>query len=226
MSDAMLFSPLKARDLELRNRVVVPPMLQYVGEAGFPTNWHLMNAGKFAAGGAGLVIVESTKVERRGCGRVGDLGIWDDKFIEPLRNIAEIIKANGAAAGIQLGHTGRKGKIQRPWEGDGPLSFQPDMKDWNDWDIIGPSAVSYSDGWPVPRAIERHEIPGLIDAWGRAAERADRAGYDMIEIHAAHGYLIHEFLSPEANQRNDDYGGTEEKRMRLAIEIVESVRER
>lgn len=226
MKETLLFSPMRLRDVELKNRIVVAPMHQYSAEKGFPTNWHLVNAGKFAAGGAGLVIVESTKVERRGCGTLGDLGIWDDQFIAPLANIAQFIKANGAAAGIQLGHTGRKGKTRRPWEGDGPLPAETlaQVEDLKDWDIIGPSALPFGDGWTVPRALERSEIAGAVDAWGKAAARADRAGFDVLEIHGAHGYLIHEFLSPEANQRTDDYGGSEENRMRFAIEVVESIR--
>lgn len=180
--------------------------------------------GKFAAGG--LVIVESTKVERRGCGTRGDLGIWDDKFIAPLRDIASFIKSNGAAAGIQLGHTGRKGKARRPWEGDGTLSAQEltEVEDVDGWDLIGPSALAFGNGYFTPRALQRHEIPDAIDAWGKAAARADQAGFDVVELHAAHGYLVHSFLSPEANQRTDDYGGSETKRMRFAIEVAESVR--
>ena len=224
MPDRLLFSPIQIRDLRLKNRVVVAPMHQYSANDGFPTNWHLVNAGRFAAGGAGLVIMESTKVERRGCGTLGDLGLWDDKFIEPLRNIVDFIKSNGAAAGIQLGHTGRKGKTQRPWEGDGPLPFQPQVKDWDEWDIVGPSAIPYADGWTVPRELRLDEIPDAIDAWGKSAERAHRAGFDVIELHAAHGYLIHQFLSPEANRRADRYGGSEANRMRFAFEVVESVR--
>ncbi|MET0674938.1 MAG: NADH:flavin oxidoreductase/NADH oxidase, partial [Bradyrhizobium sp.] len=226
MSETLLFSPMRLRDVELKNRIVVPPMLQYVAERGFPTPWHITNAGKFAAGGAGLVIVESTKVERRGCGTVGDLGIWDDKFIAPLREIAGVIKANGGVAGIQLGHTGRKGKAKRPWEGEGTLSAEDlgKVEDVQGWDLIGPSALSFGQGYVTPRAIERREIPDAIDAWGKAAARADKAGFDVIEIHAAHGYLIHSFFSPEANQRTDDYGGSEANRMRFAIEVVESIR--
>lgn len=224
MPDCLLFSPIRIRDLTLKNRVVVAPMHQYSANDGFPTNWHLVNAGRFAAGGAGLVIMESTKVERRGCGTLGDLGLWDDKFIEPLRNIADFIKSNGAAAGIQLGHTGRKGKTKRPWEGDGPLPYQPQVKDWDEWDIVGPSAIPYADGWTVPRELRLDEIPDAIDAWGKSAERAHRAGFDVIELHAAHGYLIHQFLSPEANKRTDRYGGSEANRMRFALEVVESVR--
>ena len=226
MNETLLFSPLRIRDDELKNRIVVPPMLQYVAERGFPTPWHITNAGKFAAGGAGLVIVESTKVERRGCGTAGDLGIWDDKFIAPLHDIASFIKSNGAAAGIQLGHTGRKGKARRPWEGDGTLSAQEltAVDDVDGWDLIGPSALAFGNGYFTPRALERHEIPDAIDAWGKAAARADQAGFDVVELHAAHGYLIHSFLSPEANQRTDDYGGSEANRMRFAIEVAESER--
>ncbi|MCK1433432.1 NADH:flavin oxidoreductase/NADH oxidase [Bradyrhizobium sp. 87] len=226
MDETLLFSPLRIRDVEIKNRIVVPPMLQYVADRGFPTPWHITNAGKFAAGGAGLVIVESTKVERRGCGTVGDLGIWDDKFIAPLRDIASFIKSNGAAAGIQLGHTGRKGKARRPWEGDGTLSAQElaAVDDVDGWGLIGPSALAFGNGYFTPRALERHEIPDAIDAWGKAAARADQAGFDVVELHAAHGYLIHSFLSPEANQRTDDYGGSEANRMRFAIEVAESVR--
>ena len=226
MNETLLFSPLRIRDVELKNRIVVPPMLQYVAERGFPTPWHLSNAGKFAAGGAGLVIVESTKVERRGCGTTGDLGIWDDKFIAPLHQIAGFIKSNGAVAGIQLGHTGRKGKARRPWEGDGTLSAQElaAVEDVQDWDLIGPSPLSFGSGYVTPRALERHEIPDAIEAWGKAAARADQAGFDVVELHAAHGYLIHSFLSPEANQRTDNYGGSESNRMRFAVEAAESVR--
>lgn len=226
MTETLLFSPLRIRDVAFKNRIVVPPMLQYVAERGFPTPWHITNVGKFAAGGAGLVIVESTKVERRGCGTVGDLGIWDDRFIAPLRDIASFIKSNGATAGIQLGHTGRKGKARRPWERDGALSAQElaDVDDVNGWDLIGPSALAFGNGYFTPRALERSEIPDAIDAWGKAAARADRAGFDVVELHAAHGYLIHSFLSPEANQRTDDYGGSEANRMRFAIEVAESVR--
>jgi 2,4-dienoyl-CoA reductase-like NADH-dependent reductase (Old Yellow Enzyme family) len=226
MNETLLFSPLRIRDVELKNRIVVPPMLRYVAEHGFPTPWHLSNAGKFAAGGAGLVIVESTKVERRGCGTVGDLGIWDDKFIAPLRQIASLIKSNGATAGIQLGHTGRKGKAKRPWEGDGTLSADElaGVEDVSGWDLIGPSPLSFGKGYVTPRALERSEIPDAIDSWGKAAARADQAGFDVIELHAAHGYLIHSFLSPEANQRTDDYGGNEANRMRFAVEVAEAVR--
>lgn len=222
---SLLFSPLKLRDVELKNRIVVPPMHQYSAENGYPTDWHLVNAGKFAAGGAGLVIVESTKVERRGHGTLGDLALWDDRFIAPLARIASFIRQNGSTPGIQLGHTGRKARTQRAWEGDGPLPRTPELAaEWDSWDIVAPSAIPYGEGWPTPRALDRGEIPALIDAWGQAARRAHEAGFEVLELHGAHGYLIHQFLSPEANQRADEYGGSEANRMRFVIEVVESVR--
>jgi 2,4-dienoyl-CoA reductase-like NADH-dependent reductase (Old Yellow Enzyme family) len=224
MSPLMLFSPFSIRDVSLRNRIVVPPMHQYSAVKGFPTDWHLMNAGKFAAGGAGLVVVESTKVERRGCGTIGDLGIWDDAFVEPLQRLVKFINAQGAAAGIQLGHSGRKARANRPWEGDGPLQRRPDIDDWEAWAPVAPSAIAHSEKWPVPRALERREVKDLVQAWGQAARRAHQAGFEVLELHGAHGYLVHEFLSERSNQRSDEYGGSEEGRMRFIIEIVEEVR--
>ncbi|WP_035691800.1 NADH:flavin oxidoreductase/NADH oxidase [Bradyrhizobium elkanii] len=224
MSDTLLFSPMTIRGITLKNRIVVPPMHQYSAVKGFPTDWHLMNAGKFAAGGAGLVIVESTKVERRGCGTVGDLGIWDDKFIAPLNRLVTFIKQQNALAGIQLGHSGRKARATRPWEGDGPLQRSPEIEDWDDWTPVAPSAIAHSTRWPVPRALERSEVKDLVQAWGQAARRANEAGFHVLELHGAHGYLVHEFLSERGNQRTDEYGGSEEKRMRFIIEVTEAVR--
>jgi 2,4-dienoyl-CoA reductase-like NADH-dependent reductase (Old Yellow Enzyme family) len=224
MSPLMLFSPFSIRDLTLRNRIVVPPMHQYSAVKGFPTDWHLMNAGKFAAGGAGLVVVESTKVERRGCGTVGDLGIWDDVFIEPLQRLVKFIKEQGAVAGIQLGHSGRKARANRPWEGDGPLQRRADIDDWEAWTPVAPSAIAHSEKWPVPRALERSEVKDLVKAWGQGARRAHEAGFEVLELHGAHGYLVHEFLSERSNQRTDEYGGSEAGRMRFIIEIAEEVR--
>src|SRR5580704_6096556 len=224
MSGKLLFTPISIRDVELRNRIVVPPMHQYSAVKGFPTDWHLMNAGKFAAGGAGLVVVESTKVERRGCGTVGDLGIWDDAFVEPLKRLVKFIKQQNAHAGIQLGHSGRKARATRPWEGDGPLKRKPEIDDWDAWTPVAPSAIAHSEKWPVPRALERHEVKDLVQAWGQAARRADQAGFDVLELHGAHGYLVHEFLSERSNQRADEYGGSEANRMRFITEIAEAVR--
>jgi 2,4-dienoyl-CoA reductase-like NADH-dependent reductase (Old Yellow Enzyme family) len=225
MSTPLLFTPLRIREVTLRNRIVVPPMHQYSGEDGYPTDWHLMNAGRFAAGGAGLVIVESTKVESRGRGTLGDLGLWDDCFIAPLARIAHFIKSQGSVPGIQLGHTGRRARVQRTWEGGKPLPRTPEIAaEWDDWDIVAPSAIPYGDGSPTPRALERKDIAELVQAWGQAARRAHEAGFEVLELHGAHGYLLHQFLSPEANRRDDEYGGSESNRMRFVIEVVESVR--
>ncbi|HET9903617.1 MAG TPA: NADH:flavin oxidoreductase/NADH oxidase [Xanthobacteraceae bacterium] len=224
MTEPLLFSPMTLRGIALKNRVVIAPMHQYSAVEGFVTDWHLMNAGRYAAGGAGLVMMESTKVERRGCGTVGDLGIWDDTFIQGLRRCADLIRRNGAVPGIQLGHSGRKARRFRPWEGGGPLAPGPEIKDWEDWELVAPSAVASPASDPLPRALSRAEIRDVVEAWGQAARRADAAGFDVLEIHGAHGYLIHQFLSPAANRRDDAYGGSEENRFRFCCEVVEAVR--
>jgi 2,4-dienoyl-CoA reductase-like NADH-dependent reductase (Old Yellow Enzyme family) len=226
MPDApLLFSPLALRELTLKNRVVVAPMHQYSARDGHATDWHLMNAGRFAAGGAGLVIVESTKIERRGCGTVGDLGLWDDAFVPGLKRIVDLVRECGAACGIQLGHSGRKARVARPWEGGGPLRRpSAGVADWDAWELVAPSALAADDASPVPRELSVAEIRDIVEAWGAAARRADAAGFDVVEIHGAHGFLLHEFLSPQANRREDAYGGTPLKRMRFALEVAESVR--
>ncbi len=226
MPGPILFSPLALRDTVLKNRVVVAPMHQYSGVRGFPTSWHLMNAGRFAAGGAGLVFIESTKVERCGCGTIGDLGLWDDAFIAHFRPIADFIRSHGAVPGIQLGHAGRRARLERPWEGGRPLQPSPEIEDWEGWEIIGPSPISAGEGEPPPRALGTNEVGQVVEAWGEAARRADAAGFEVLEIHGAHGYLVHQFLSPLANQRADSYGGSEQNRMRFALEVVEAVRGR
>jgi len=228
MTAPLLFTPLDLRELTLKNRVVVAPMHQYAGERGFATDWHLMNAGRYAAGGAGLFIVESTKVERRGCGTVGDLGLWDDAFIPGLRRIADFTRACGAAVGIQLGHSGRKSRGARPWEGGKPLTREQaeaaGTRDWDAWELIAPSAIAPDARSPVPRALERAEIAGVVDAFARAVARADAAGFDLVELHGAHGFLIHQFLNPQSNQRGDDYGGSLQNRMRFVLEVAEAAR--
>jgi 2,4-dienoyl-CoA reductase-like NADH-dependent reductase (Old Yellow Enzyme family) len=224
MSLPLLFSPLEIRSLVLKNRVVTAPMHQYAGVDGFATDWHLMNAGRYAAGGAGLVMMESTKVERRGCGTVGDLGLWDDKFVPALARCAAFVRSCGAAAGIQLGHSGRKSRIQRPWEGGKPLAKSDAIADWDAWELVAPSAIAFDAASGVPRALERAEIRAIAQSWARAAARAHAAGFDAVEIHGAHGFLIHQFLSPASNARTDEYGGSEQKRMRFALEVCEAVR--
>ena len=191
MAQPMLFEPISIRDVTLKNRVVVAPMHQYSAVKGFATDWHLMNAGRYAAGGAGLVIMESTKVERRGCGTVGDLGIWDDAFIPGFKRCVEFIRQHNSVPGIQLGHSGRKARRFRPWEGGAPLTPQPEIDDWDQWELVSSSAKNSPETDPTPRALTRDEIPQVIERWGQAARRAHEAGFDVLDIHAAHGYLIH-----------------------------------
>jgi 2,4-dienoyl-CoA reductase-like NADH-dependent reductase (Old Yellow Enzyme family) len=223
----LLFTPLQLRSVTLKNRVVVAPMHQYSAVEGFATDWHLVNLGRYAQGGAGLVIMESTKVARNGCGTVGDTGLWDDKFIPALARCAAFIKAQGAAAGIQLGHSGRKARLTRPWEGGRPLTGkEAEIYDWDGWELVAPSASPHTNTFPTPRALSVSEIGELIGKWGDAAERAARSGFDLLEIHGAHGYLVHQFLSPLANRRHDAYGGSEANRMRFALEVAECVRAR
>jgi 2,4-dienoyl-CoA reductase-like NADH-dependent reductase (Old Yellow Enzyme family) len=225
MPQPLLFTPLPIKSVTLKNRVVVAPMHQYSAVEGFATDWHLVNAGRYAQGGAGLVIMESTKVARNGCGTVGDTGLWDDKFIPALARCAAFIKAHGAAAGIQLGHSGRKARLSRPWEGGKPLTGkEPEVYDWEGWELVAPSAVPHTEKSPTPRALSHNEVRHLIGKWGEAAARADRAGFDLLEIHGAHGYMVHQFLSSVSNRRTDEYGGSELNRMRFALEVAECVR--
>ncbi len=225
MPKPMLFSPLTIRSVTMKNRIVVAPMHQYSAVEGFVTDWHLVNAGRWATGGAGVVMIESTKIHRSGCGTVGDTALWDDKFIPGMKRCADFITASGAVAAIQLGHSGRKARLSRPWEGGKPLKGnEPEIYDWGGWELIAPSAVPHTKDSPTPRAMTRDEVQGMAAAWGEAATRADAAGFDLLEIHAAHGYLIHQFLSPASNVRNDEYGGSLENRMRFALEVAERVR--
>jgi 2,4-dienoyl-CoA reductase-like NADH-dependent reductase (Old Yellow Enzyme family) len=225
MAQPLLFTPLAIKSVTLKNRVVVAPMHQYSALAGHATDWHLVNAGRYAQGGAGLVIMESTKVARNGCGTVGDLGLWEDKFIPALTRCSHFIKAHGAVAGIQLGHSGRKARLSRPWEGGKPLTGkEPEIYDWDGWELVAPSAVPYTETSPIPRALSVPEVRDLVTKWGEAALRAAQAGFDLLEIHGAHGYLVHQFLSPVSNLRHDHYGGSELNRMRFALEVAECVR--
>jgi 2,4-dienoyl-CoA reductase-like NADH-dependent reductase (Old Yellow Enzyme family) len=225
MAQPLLFTPLSLRSVTFKNRVVVAPMHQYSGVEGFATDWHLVNAGRYAQGGAGLVIMESTKVARNGCGTVGDLGLWDDRFIPGLARCAAFIRAQGAVPGIQLGHSGRKARLGRPWEGGRPLiGSEPEIYDWDGWELVAPSAVPHTETSPTPRPLSHNEVRDLVSKWGAAAARAAKAGFDLLEIHGAHGYLVHQFLSPLANRRTDEYGGSEANRMRFALEVAECVR--
>jgi 2,4-dienoyl-CoA reductase-like NADH-dependent reductase (Old Yellow Enzyme family) len=226
MPTPKLFEPLTIRGVTMKNRVCVAPMHQYAADHGYATDWHLMNIGRFAAGGAGLTFVESTKVDRRGCGTAGDLALWSDEFIPGVKRLADFIKAHNSVAAIQLGHSARKAKRFRPWEGGAPLTKNPGLKQeyWDSWDLIAPSAVPASPKDPTPRALTNQEVKDLVEMWGQAARRAHECGFEVLEIHGAHGYCVHQFLSPQANVRNDEYGGSEENRMRFCCEVVESVR--
>jgi 2,4-dienoyl-CoA reductase-like NADH-dependent reductase (Old Yellow Enzyme family) len=225
MATPLLFQPMQLRSVTLKNRIVVAPMHQYSAVSGYATDWHLMNAGRFAAGGAGCVMMESTKVARNGCGTVGDTALWNDDFITPLKRCSDFIRAHGSVPAIQLGHSGRKARLTRPWEGGKPLTGkEPEIYDWEGWELVAPSAVPHTPSSPTPRAFTNAEVQEMIGKWGDAAARADKAGFDLLEIHAAHGYLLHQFLSPVSNVRNDEYGGTLENRMRFPTEVAACVR--
>ncbi|MEZ5764524.1 MAG: NADH:flavin oxidoreductase/NADH oxidase [Xanthobacteraceae bacterium] len=222
--DSLLFTPMDLRGVRLRNRIVVSPMLTYAAKNGFAHDWHLIHYGRFATGGAGLIMMESTKADPRGCTTPKDLGLWKDDFIPPLKRIVEFCQSHGAKVGIQLGHSGRKARNQLPWEGRKQMAEHPGVDHGEAWELIGPSAIAQGNGYFQPRELTVTDIQALVDDYGKATARADQAGFDVFEIHGAHGYLLHQFLSPAANQRTDAYGGTPEKRMRFIIEIVESVR--
>ncbi|MFB6170615.1 MAG: NADH:flavin oxidoreductase/NADH oxidase [Haloarculaceae archaeon] len=222
MSDDDLFSPLELRGTEIRNRVMVSPMCQYSAEDGYAQEWHRQHLESRATGGAGLVMAEATAVEARGRISPQDLGIWTDDHTERLRPIVEFMRSQGATTGIQLAHAGRKASTSRPWEGSDPL--QPDE---GGWEVIAPSDKPwpYEDVPPVTRKMDHEDIAAVQESFVAAAERARDVGFDVAEIHAAHGYLIHEFLSPVTNERDDEYGGSFENRARFCLEVVEKVRE-
>lgn len=219
-----LFSPLQLRDITLRNRVVASPMLTYCAKGGHVNDRHLIHLGKLAAGGTGLVFMEATKVDPAGCSTVRDAGLWKDDFIPALQRITAAIRGYGAVPGIQLSHSGRKARRTLPWEGRQPMHACPGVDHGERWDLIAPSALAHAPGYPVPHEMSLADIATQVGMWAQATRRADAAGFDVIEIHGAHGYLLHEFLSAESNQRNDGYGGSFESRMRFALEVVSAVR--
>jgi 2,4-dienoyl-CoA reductase-like NADH-dependent reductase (Old Yellow Enzyme family) len=224
MSSPLLLSPLTLRGLTLKNRVVVSPMCQYSAVDGVVSDWHLAHLGRFALGGAGLVFVEATGVEARGRISPGDVGLWNDEQARALARIAEFLKANGAAAGIQLAHAGRKGSTRRPWDGGAALGPDDAAKGEAAWEVLAPSAIAFADDYPTPKAMSTADMGEVIVAFREAAIRADAAGFDVVEVHAAHGYLLHEFLSPLSNFRADQYGGDRAGRMKFPLEVIETVR--
>jgi 2,4-dienoyl-CoA reductase-like NADH-dependent reductase (Old Yellow Enzyme family) len=216
---AKLFTPLKLRGIELKNRIVVSPMCEYSSEDGFAGNWHLVHLGSRAVGGAALVIAEATAVSPEGRISAGDLGIWKDDHIEKLKEITGFISGQGAVPGIQLAHAGRKASTAIPWQGGHPLSIAK-----GGWEIVAPSAIPFSAESQTPKTLDQAGIDKVVGDFKAAAQRALRAGFKIIEIHAAHGYLINEFLSPLSNQRTDKYGGSFENRIRLLLEVIAAIR--
>ena len=224
MSSPTLLSPFKVSGLTLKNRIVVSPMCQYSAVDGVATDWHLVHLGRFALGGAALVFVEATGVEARGRISPGDMGLWNDDQARALARIADFLKANGAAAGIQLAHAGRKASTRRPWDGGVELNAEDAAKGEPAWETLSPSAIPFSDTYPKPKAMSTADIAEVIVAFREATRRANDAGFDVVEVHAAHGYLLHEFLSPLVNHRTDAYGGDLAGRMKFPLEVVETVR--
>jgi len=217
---ALLFEPLTIRHVTLKNRIVVSPMCQYSSVDGFANNWHLVHLGSRAVGGAGLVFTEATAVSEDGRITPDDLGIWKNEHVIFLKKITDFIKENGAVAGIQLAHAGRKASHSSPWKGHAPIG-----KDKGGWQTVAPSPIPYKESDPVPQEMSVEEIQKLVKDFGDAAQRAIQAGFDVFEIHAAHGYLINEFLSPLSNTRQDEYGCAFENRIKLLVEIVMQIRE-
>lgn len=215
-----LFSPLKIRDIQFKNRIVVSPMCQYSCEDGMATDWHLVHLGSRAVGGAALVVVEATGVTHEGRISPGDMGLWRDEQIEPLARIVRFVKSQGAVAGIQLAHAGRKSSTDAPWRGG--KSLTPAQGGWTP--IYAPSAVAFNPESQVPAALDKQGIERIVKAFADSARRALEAGFEVIELHGAHGYLLNTFLSPLSNRRSDEYGGSLENRTRLARELVAAIR--
>lgn len=218
---AKLFSSLKIRDLEIRNRIFIAPMCQYSCELkdGMPGDWHIVHYGSRAVGGAGLVIVEATAVSPEGRISPWDTGIWNDNQVDAWKKITDVIRSHGAKSAIQIAHAGRKASIHRATSGVNSISIQD-----GGWQTVSPSDEAFTD-YEAPRKLATHEIHELVKDWQRAAARSVAAGFDAIEIHAAHGYLIHQFLSPITNQRDDEFGGSLENRARFLLEIVQAIRQ-
>ncbi|VTR91184.1 oxidoreductase : NADH:flavin oxidoreductase/NADH oxidase OS=Pedosphaera parvula (strain Ellin514) GN=Cflav_PD0924 PE=4 SV=1: Oxidored_FMN [Gemmata massiliana] len=219
LPDTDLLSPLTIRGVTFRNRIVVSPMCQYCATDGMADDWHLVHLGSRAAGGAGLVFVEATAVAPEGRITPGDLGIWSDAHAEALARIAAFVTRMGAVPGIQIAHAGRKASCDLPWQGGEQLALNA-----GGWQHVAPSAIPFTEGSRAPTALDEAGIRAITEQFRVAAQRAVKAGFRVIEIHSAHGYLLHEFLSPLSNHRTDQYGGSLENRMRLVLETTKAVR--
>jgi len=215
-----LFTPITIRGVTFRNRVAMSPMCMYSAKDGYANDFHLVHLGSRAVGGVGLVVVEATAVAADGRITPNDVGIWTDEHMEPLGRIARFLEAQGAVPGIQLAHAGRKASCAVPWQGGASLKTAAE----GGWPIVGPSRIPFSEGDPIPRELDERGIESYIEAWGAAGRRALAAGFKVIEIHAAHGYLLHQFLSPLSNRRTDHYGGSLENRMRFLLRVAEKLR--
>jgi len=215
-----LFAPLALRSVTLRNRIGMSPMCQYTAVDGRVGDWHVVHYGARAVGGVGLVLVEAAGVEARGRISPADVGIWEDAQVDPLARVVRVVSENGATPGIQLAHAGRKASVRAPWDGGGAPLLPAD----GGWMPVGPSPVAFADGHATPEALGEGGIAAVVGAFAAATRRSLAAGFQVVEIHAAHGYLLHEFLSPLSNRRTDRYGGSFENRTRIVREVVEAVR--
>jgi 2,4-dienoyl-CoA reductase-like NADH-dependent reductase (Old Yellow Enzyme family) len=224
MSKPPLFRPLTLRGITAKNRIVISPMCQYSATDGMVNDWHLVHLGKFAQGGAGIVMTEAVAVTPEGRITHGDLGLWHDGQIAPLERIAAFLRDNGAVPAIQLAHAGRKGSMQRPWFGNAALNAEDHARGDKPWRVVAPSPIPMDDGWLLPAELSGDELDALCDQWCLAAARAADAGFELLELHCAHGYLLHSFLSPLSNHRTDDFGGSPERRMRYPLQVIETVR--
>lgn len=223
-SQPKLFTPITLRNITARNRIVIAPMCQYSAEDGFANDWHLVHLGKFAQGGAGTVMVEATAVVPEGRITHGDMGLWSDAHIAPLERIAAFIRGQGAVPAIQLAHAGRKASMQRPWYGNAVLNAEDRARGDVPWQVVAPSPIPMEDGWLMPHELTEADLTSLLESWRQATLRARKAGFDLLEVHCAHGYLLHEFLSPLSNRRSDVYGGDRAGRMRFPLQVIETVR--
>jgi 2,4-dienoyl-CoA reductase-like NADH-dependent reductase (Old Yellow Enzyme family) len=213
-----LFSPLQIKSITLKNRIVISPMCQYSATDGFANDWHLVHLGSRASGGAGLIIQEATSVSPEGRISPGDLGLWNDQQIDKMKIINQFIISQKSVPGIQLAHAGRKASAASPWEGGRKIEVNQ-----GGWDTVAPSAVGYHENEKPPIALDKSGIQKVVSDFASATKRAVEAGFEVMEIHAAHGYLLHQFLSPLSNFRTDEYGGSFENRIRLTLEVVEAV---
>ena len=221
---SLLFSPLTLRGLTIPNRAVVPPLCQYSAVEGMANDWHMVQLGRFAVGGFGLVFSEVVSVLREGRITHGDLGLWTDDHVAPLKRITDFIRAQGAVPAVQLGHAGRKGSMQRPWEGNGPLGPDQFARGETTWDIVSAVGKPIGEGFITPAALDPAGMTKIVEGFAIGAKRARAAGFDAVEVHCAHGYLLHQFLSPLSNTRNDAYGGDLAGRMRFPLQVIEAVR--